>query len=81
MKYICDLCGWIYDSDVGDPKQKIPAGTLPEDISKYFGCPICGADWASFTKAEPRNNKPVVGKQDHSVWSSMKYEAKTESER
>lgn len=81
MKYVCDLCGWIYDSEVGSPKQKIPAGTLPEEISKYFGCPICGADWASFTKLEPKKSATSVGKQEHSVWSAMKYESKEESER
>lgn len=81
MKYVCDLCGWIYDSEVGDPKRKIPAGTLPEELSKYSGCPVCGADWDSFTRLEPKNNTPIVGKQEHTVWSSMKYETKLESER
>ena len=81
MKFVCDLCGWIYDSEVGDPKQKIPAGTMPEDISKYFGCPVCGADWDSFTNLDAKKNVTTKGKQEHSVWSSMKYETKTESER
>ena len=81
MKFVCDLCGWIYDSEVGDPKRKIPAGTLPEDISKYSGCPVCGADWESFTKLDGQKNTPAVGKQEHTVWSSMKYETKLESER
>lgn len=81
MKYICDLCGWVYDASVGDPKRGIPAGTLPVDISKYSGCPVCGADWLSFTKAEPRKAATPVSGSSQSQWSDMKYQDKVESER
>ncbi len=81
MKFKCDLCGWIYDSQVGDPKRKIPAGTLPEEISKYSGCPICGADWESFTKLDAQKSAPAVGKQEHEIWSAMKYQDKLQSDR
>lgn len=81
MKYVCDLCGWIYDTEVGDPKRKIPAGTMPEDIPKYSGCPVCGADWDSFTKLDSQKSAPAVGKQEHSTWSAMKYQDKHQSDR
>ena len=31
-KYICDVCGYIYDPAVGDPDGGITAGTAFEDI-------------------------------------------------
>ena len=81
MKYICDTCGWVYDSELGAPKHKIPAGTLPEEISKYSGCPICGADWDSFTKQDAPKSVVTAPKPGASVWSAMKYQDKTESDR
>ena len=32
-KYVCDVCGWIYDPAVGDPDSGIEPGT---DICKIF---------------------------------------------
>lgn len=81
MKYVCDLCGWVYDTEVGDPKRGVPAGTLPADISKYSGCPVCGADWLSFTKAGTPKNTLCPQKTPASQWQSMKYQDKHESER
>ena len=35
QKYVCDVCGWVYDPAVGDPDNGIEPGTpfdkLPED--------------------------------------------------
>ena len=31
-KYVCDVCGWIYDPEVGDPEGGIAPGTAFEDI-------------------------------------------------
>ena len=43
QKYICLLCGFIYDECVGWPEDGIPAGTRWEDISEDWSCPDCGA--------------------------------------
>lgn len=42
-KYVCTLCGWVYDEAVGDPDAGIAAGTKWEDIPDDFVCPVCGA--------------------------------------
>jgi len=42
MKYICTVCGYIYDTDVGEKRNNIPAGTKFEDLPENFICPICG---------------------------------------
>ncbi len=43
MKYICQICGYIYD----DEKEKVPFEQLPDD----WKCPLCGARKSDF-KAE-----------------------------
>ena len=41
MKYVCDVCGWIYDEEFGDEELGIAPGTKFEDISEDFLCPLC----------------------------------------
>ena len=41
MKYICTNCGYIYDEEKGDPENGIEPGTLFDDISDDWVCPIC----------------------------------------
>ncbi len=40
-KYVCDVCGWVYDEKEGFPEQGIPAGTKFEDLPEDFICPLC----------------------------------------
>lgn len=49
-KYVCDVCGWVYDEAVGDPDNNIPAGTKFEDLPDDFVCPLCGVDKDSFSE-------------------------------
>lgn len=41
MKYICDVCGWIYDEESGVPDMGIAPGTCFEDLPEDFECPLC----------------------------------------
>lgn len=47
-KYVCTLCGYVYDEAMGDPDSGIAAGTKWEDVPEDWVCPVCGADKASF---------------------------------
>ena len=49
QKYVCDVCGWIYDPDVGDPTNGVPAGTAFEDVPGDWVCPECGAGKDQFS--------------------------------
>lgn len=49
MKYVCDLCGWEYDEEVGFPEENILAGTLFALLPDDFTCPLCGADKSQFS--------------------------------
>lgn len=40
-KYVCDKCGYVYDSSAGDPDGGISAGTAFESIPDAWVCPIC----------------------------------------
>lgn len=42
MKYICNVCGYIYD----DEKEEVKFEDLPED----WTCPLCGVQKSEFTK-------------------------------
>lgn len=48
QKYICLLCGFMYDEAEGWPQDGIPAGTRWEDISDDWTCPDCGAMKSDF---------------------------------
>ena len=50
MKYVCDVCAWEYDEELGDPENGIAPGTKFEDLPDDFVCPLCGADKSSFSK-------------------------------
>ena len=53
QKWICQLCGLIYDPAEGDPDSGIEPGTPFEDIPDDWMCPICGAEKADFRPLEP----------------------------
>lgn len=42
-KWECTVCGYIYDTAVGDPTQGIAPGTPFEELPDDWVCPECGA--------------------------------------
>lgn len=51
-KYVCDVCGYIYDPVVGDPENGIEPGTSFEDIPEDWVCPLCGVGKDEFSVVE-----------------------------
>ncbi len=49
-KYVCDVCMWEYDPEVGDPDNGIEAGTAFKDIPDDWVCPECGVPTDSFSE-------------------------------
>jgi rubredoxin/flavin reductase (DIM6/NTAB) family NADH-FMN oxidoreductase RutF len=47
-KYKCDVCGYIYDPEKGDPDGGIKPGTKFADIPDDWTCPVCGAEKNQF---------------------------------
>jgi len=50
-KYVCQVCGYTYDPDNGDPDSGINPGTRFEDLPSDWVCPLCGASKDMFEKA------------------------------
>lgn len=53
-KYVCDVCGYVYDPAEGDADGGIPAGTPFEDLPGDWVCPICGAGKEQFSPPRHR---------------------------
>lgn len=51
-KYVCKICGYVYDPSVGDPDGGIAAGTSFKDIPDDWVCPLCGAKKVHFVLEE-----------------------------
>lgn len=49
-KYVCEVCGWVYDAEAGVPEQGIAPGTKFEDLPDDFVCPLCGVGKESFSE-------------------------------
>ena len=41
-KYICTICEYVYDPELGDPENGIEPGTSFEDLPADWVCPLCG---------------------------------------
>lgn len=51
-RYVCVICGFIYDEAAGLPDEGIDPGTRWEDIPEDWTCPECGAAKADFDMVE-----------------------------
>lgn len=51
MRYICTICGYVYD----DEKEKVPFSELPDN----WVCPICKAGKSAFKQEEVKEEKKV----------------------
>lgn len=49
-KYICTVCGYLYDPELGDDDGGIAAGTAFEELPDDWLCPVCGAGKDVFEK-------------------------------
>lgn len=47
-KWECQVCGYIYDPQEGDPDNGVDAGTSFEDLPEDWVCPECGASRDAF---------------------------------
>lgn len=50
-KYICTVCGYEYDPEVGDEDAGIAPGTSFDSLPDDWLCPVCGVGKDMFEKA------------------------------
>ena len=48
QKWVCTVCGYIYDPAKGDPESGIAPGTPFEKLPADRVCPVCGAGKEDF---------------------------------
>lgn len=48
-KYVCDMCGYIYDPAEGDPDNGVAPGTPWEKVPEDWVCPLCGVGKDQFS--------------------------------
>ncbi|HBJ95124.1 MAG: rubredoxin [bacterium] len=49
-KYVCNVCGYVYDPEVGDPDNGIAPGTPFDQLPDSWVCPECGVGKDEFSK-------------------------------
>ena len=55
-KYVCLVCGYVYDPEEGDSDNGVAAGTAFADIPDDWTCPVCGVEKDQF---EPEQIVPI----------------------
>lgn len=51
-KYICTVCDYVYDPQVGDPDNNVAPGTPFENLPADWVCPLCGVGIDDFEVVE-----------------------------
>jgi rubredoxin len=51
-KWVCLVCGHVYDEELGSPADGLPPGTRWEDVPLSWRCPDCGAGREEFEMVE-----------------------------
>lgn len=51
-RYVCTICGYVYDPEQGDPDNGVEPGTKFSDLPDDWECPVCGASKDDFEKEE-----------------------------
>jgi rubredoxin len=49
-KWVCTVCSYVYDPELGDPDNGVQPGTSFEDVPEEWTCPDCGVGKDSFEK-------------------------------
>ena len=75
-KFVCEVCGWVYDEEEGCPDEGIARGTKFSDLPDDFVCPLCGVHPRSHQegrcKAEDKDER-IKNDKDYNCCSSNRF--------
>ncbi len=54
-RWVCTVCGYIYDEVKGEPSTDTPPGTAFSDLPDSWTCPVCGAEKSAFRRMEEKD--------------------------
>jgi rubredoxin len=57
QRYVCSICGFVYDASEGMPDRGIAPGTPFSDLPEGWKCPVCGAKQEYFNAREKRKQE------------------------
>lgn len=60
MKYACELCGFVYDEELGDEKNGIAPGTPFDQLPEDYECARCGYKKEAFNPVRAGNQSGIV---------------------
>ncbi len=49
-KYVCEVCGYVYDEAMGEEEHGVAAGTEWANVPEDFVCPLCGVGKDQFAE-------------------------------
>ena len=52
MKYVCDVCGYVYNEAEGDPENGVATGTKWNELPEDWVCPLCGVGKEEFSETK-----------------------------
>lgn len=52
QKYVCTVCGYVYDPAEGDATSGVKPGTPFDTLPADWACPVCGAGKQDFEPGE-----------------------------
>ncbi|UUV18268.1 rubredoxin [Fusobacteria bacterium ZRK30] len=55
-KWVCTVCGYVYNSEIGHPKSGVEKGTKWEDLPENWICPLCAVNKDQFEKIEKQRD-------------------------
>ena len=50
-RFVCTICGHVYDPEKGEPRLDLPPGKAFDDLAADWLCPVCFAEKDKFVKA------------------------------
>jgi rubredoxin len=56
-RYMCSVCGYLYDPESGDPANGIEPGTSFKELPYSWRCPVCSAAKDMFSKEGSNSNQ------------------------
>jgi len=51
QRWVCTICQYVYDPEIGDPDNGVEPGTTFEEVPEGWVCPVCGAGKDMFEPA------------------------------
>ena len=66
-KYVCAICGYVYDPEVGDPDNGVEPGTAWEDVPEDWVCPLCGVGKDNFEAEYLLEKRNIIKETGHGI--------------